>query len=246
MSFTDQQLCAYLDGELAEEDVRALDEALKTDARLREALARLQNVDVVLSETFGDIADEPVPEHILALVRDAAEPAASAQVITLAPWKARLAEMARPASLAASLLVGMLVGAQLFNASVENTGLSAGPVESGSFLFAALEQTPSGETENGLSPSLSFASQTGVCREVRSSSQRALACRENATWSVLVVTQEAPQTDMSGYQTASSQTSLVFDILADQLMVSPPMSAEAEAARIANNWRDPAQPPNDR
>lgn len=246
MSFTDQQLSAYLDGELAEDEAGAVETALQDDASLRERLARLHNVDAVLSETLGGIAEEDVPDHILAMVEGASaakvEPAVSGQVVTLSSGRSRLSGWTMPASLAASLLFGLLIGTQVMQltGSGAPAGLPAGPVEPGSALYAALERTPSGASVGGISPTLSFASDTGVCREVSTQSQRALACRDASAWTVLVVTQDAVSSGGIGYRTASAETSVIFDVLADQLMTSAPMSAEAEAERIGNQWREPA------
>ncbi len=251
MNFTDQQLSAYLDGELPEAEARVLEAALRTDAALRDALARLQNVDIVLTETLGDIIDEPVPEHIAALVADPepapAAPEARRSVISLSAWRKRMSGLTMPVGLAASLMVGLIVGGQFSDLSVQEAEsvMIAGEVDPGSALYAVLETAPSGATVSGLSPTLSFTSETGVCREISAPSQRALACRAASVWTVLVVTHQTPSNAGAGYQTASAETSILFDVLADQLMTGPPMAADIEAARIENGWRDPDQSPED-
>lgn len=241
MNFTDQQLSAYLDGELPEDESRALEAALQDDAALREALVRLRNVDAVLSETLGDIADEPVPAHITDLIAGNTPSEVAGTVIPFAAWKDRLSGFAMPASLAASLLVGVFFGAQFLGMSGqgEASGLLAGVVDSRSDLHAVLERTTSGEARSGISPILSFMSEDGVCREVSTATQRALACREAAVWTVVVVAQEETVSASGGYRTASSNTSIIFDVLADQLMTGAPMSADAEARLIRNAWQEP-------
>lgn len=244
MNFTDKHLSAYLDGELPDAEVAELERALQDSAVLRETLARLQNVDAVLEGTLGGLTDEDVPAHIEAMIRDHGQAGPAPKVVSLEAWKKGVSGWMLPVSLAASLLLGMLIGAQLLApaSGAPAQALVAGQVSDDSALFAALEETPSGQTVDGIAPVLSFASVDGVCREVLASGQRALACREDGAWTVLVVTHEMPVSDPTGYQTASSQTSIVFDLLADQLMSGPPMSAAAEASRIANAWDDPGAP----
>jgi negative regulator of sigma E activity len=252
MKFTDQELSAYLDGELAEDEACALEAALQADPGLREALARLQSVDAILSDTLGGLAEEPVPDHIAALIKSDTAPEAPveapakapAQLVSMAAWKTRWSAWALPTSLAASLLFGMLIGAQILAPAGYGVDqrLLAGPVVPGTNLHAALETTSSGESANGFVPALSFASENGVCREVRAEAQRGLACRDDAGWTMLVVTPDGQPVGDAGYRTASAETSIVFDILADQLMTEAPMSAEVEAERIENRWRDPGRP----
>ncbi len=245
MSFTDQQLSAYLDGELPEDEVQALEAALKTDAGLREALARLQNVDDVLTEALSDIADEAVPEHILAMVKaselDPVSDVSSRNVVWMAAWKKGASRLTVGAGLAASMIFGWIIGGQVLAPlpAVTDGVVMAGLVDEASALHQVLETVPSGTTRDGFTPALSFAAETGVCREVAAPSQRALACREAGRWTVLVVTADASLTATSGYQTASAQTSIIFDVMADQLMTEPPLTREAEALRLQNGWQEP-------
>ncbi len=247
MNFTDKQLSAFIDGELPEDEAKALEQALTSDPTLREALARLQNVDTVLSEALGGVADEAVPAHIAALIKPKSKPSETGNIVSLAGWRQYVSRFTMPAGLAASLLIGMIFGSQFLGSLDEGgqAGLMTGQVDDRSNLYAVLETAPSGTAEQGITPIVSFASQSGVCREVSTPSQRALACREDSTWTVLVVAEERASGSEESYRTASGDTSVIFDVLADQLMTSAPMSSSVEALRIEAGWADPTADPED-
>jgi hypothetical protein len=247
MKFTDHQLSAFLDGELPDNEARALEVALKDDPQLREALARLQNVDDLLCETFGEIIDEPVPPHIVDLIHKGSHTSDSPSLVSLSAWRSKLSEWRASVSLAASVLFGLVVGTQFSSptSGQDQELLLAGLVNSGSALHSVLETLPSGQSENGFSPSLSFISHEGVCREVSATGQRALACRDShSQWEVLVVISQSLQASADGYQTASSESSIVLDVLADQLMSDAPLSADEERDMIAIGWDNSNQSSN--
>jgi len=66
---SDEQLIAYLDGELAEDDRAAVALALEQDAELREHAARLAEVAALLRTAFDEVIHEPVPDRLIAAAR---------------------------------------------------------------------------------------------------------------------------------------------------------------------------------
>ena len=61
MTVTDEQLSAYLDGELPEDDARAIDEALAQDPALQAALESLVAANDMARDAFDAMKDDPVP-----------------------------------------------------------------------------------------------------------------------------------------------------------------------------------------
>lgn len=238
MAYSDEHLSAYLDGELSEDERREIDQALEIDPELFERLEHLRTVDTVLSDTFLDIADEQIPEQIMSLIRSD-QNASKGNVVSLSDRDQKL-RFQTPFAMAAAAAIGVFVGAQFLNsASTTPEGhFFAGEVADGTELFQVLE-TISSQTEHaGITPVLTFASvDGGICREVTSKNERALACRADGKWTIIAVTHEPRQNEAGTYATASSNASIVFDVLSQQLMADAPLSADAEQSLIDQNWR---------
>src|SRR5947209_7241387 len=105
----DQQLIAWIDGELSPEAAAELVEAIERDPALAARAAAHRGLAHRMARAFGPIAAEPVR-------RPKREPA---PVISLAAARAARAEQVRkpyrwamPGAIAASLVVGVLVGQQ--------------------------------------------------------------------------------------------------------------------------------------
>ncbi|MEL6921380.1 MAG: zf-HC2 domain-containing protein, partial [Pseudomonadota bacterium] len=76
MSELSEKLSAYLDGELTDDDARVIESALERDDALRAELETLVQADGFAKDAFAEMADEPVPLHLAAAIRDAAPPSA--------------------------------------------------------------------------------------------------------------------------------------------------------------------------
>ena len=72
MTVTEEMLSAYLDGELNQADVAALEEALAVDGDLQAQLAALIDADQAAQDEFGAMLEEPVPDHLLSVLQTAA------------------------------------------------------------------------------------------------------------------------------------------------------------------------------
>ena len=85
MKITDEQLMAYADGELDAAAAAEVEAAIAADPALAEAVARHRALRRQLRDAFAPGLDEPVPEHLMALVRaPAAKPAAEPVAVPVA------------------------------------------------------------------------------------------------------------------------------------------------------------------
>jgi len=66
---SDEQLIAYLDGELAEDERAVVALALEEDAELRDRAARLTESAALLRAAFDEVVREPVPDRLIAAAR---------------------------------------------------------------------------------------------------------------------------------------------------------------------------------
>ncbi|MEE4143189.1 MAG: hypothetical protein V2I26_00185, partial [Halieaceae bacterium] len=83
MNITEQEyelLSQYLDRELPVEALEQLERRLAAEPRLQAGLERLQALQQQLKATYGQLADGPVPERTLALLRGASAQATPGQL----------------------------------------------------------------------------------------------------------------------------------------------------------------------
>ena len=235
MEYSDETLSAYIDGELPADEARSLEAEIQEDAKLAQRVENLRSVDAVLSEALSDVADEAVPEHIFAMVTDARD---QSKIVSLSTARPR-SWFQSPLAVAAAAAFGLAVGLVFTPRQMAESGaqIYAGSVEGGTPLYRALETLPSNTSENGLTPIVTFATSDGrVCREITGPESRALACRSSDDWTVLAVTHEVSSAGGGTYETASASASIVFDVLAQELMHDAPMSAAQEQRLLEQNW----------
>lgn len=207
--FTDEMLMAYVDGEMDVRDRERLSERLAQDAGLRERLDVFSTTDRSLGRHYDDVLNQPVPPHLLDLVRNAdvkQRPAGLMQRIA-ARLRGDAGLFAAPrlglaaASTTAALVVGIGLGTWLNSGprapsadrlallSIEDNHLWAhGALED------ALERVGSGESKSWeetpgeagkIVPVLTFKDRAGqFCREYavtasREASAVGIACRRD-------------------------------------------------------------------
>src|SRR3546814_20675089 len=88
MKITDEMLVAFADGELDPEVHAHVERAIAADPELGRKVEAHRRLRQTLTHHFGPIADEPVPEHLKALLTGP-DLAAPAQVVSLAGGRAR-------------------------------------------------------------------------------------------------------------------------------------------------------------
>ena len=237
MKVTDEKLSAYIDGELPPEETRSLDVQISEDAELAERVRKLRAINDALISVTSDVLDAPLPEHIVNLIQSDAEEQSSNVVQFQRSGQKSWFES--PLAVAAAALFGLVLGGffTLGPDMGERSEIYAGVVDSKSALHRALETFPSLSAESEFVPALTFRARNGdVCREIESSDSRALACRSSDRWTVLAVTYKEQKKSSSAYTTASADTSIVFDVLAQEMMQGAPLSADEERALIDQNW----------
>src|SRR5215472_18904714 len=81
MTFSDETLNAYVDGELDAATRAALETAMTGDPELAQRVARQRALRARVREAFAPVLTEPVPERLLASVRGAPAAERAANVI---------------------------------------------------------------------------------------------------------------------------------------------------------------------
>ncbi|MEO0997278.1 MAG: hypothetical protein AAFX58_07145 [Pseudomonadota bacterium] len=239
--YTDEKLSALLDGELPQLEASELRRAIAADSALAVRYDTLRQANEALRAAYLPIADEPLPEAVVALVNQAPV-AADDNVVPLTRgrrvWRPLLAA-------AAALVVGLFAGLQLAERGAPYPGIGPGVIATDDLLHRALEHERSGQTAGiagtGAVPQLTFRSRDGsYCREVLAprpaGAVRALACRGNGQWTVLLTAFDAATDSSDGYSIAGADAAPAFDALVDRLIDGVPLDAAAEGRAIAGGW----------
>lgn len=248
MMFSDETLSAFIDGELPEVEVKAIREAMVQDGALSIRIENLRKPDALIAAAYGAIDAEPIPDSILDVLEQRRESAGDKILefrkrarpvlpVNFSRWRAPLAATV-------ALMVGVAAGIALSNGDRTDYVL-AGLLDEESELALALNVTLSGDTRlisggSTFSPVLSFQSGEGVaCREftisTRSQGQRAVACRQDGHWDIVIAMNDASLAN-EGYATASSGVGVQFDAFVEAAVEGAILSADEERQLIRSDW----------
>ena len=243
--WTDEQLSAFLDGELPAADMDALALQLETDAELASRMERIGSANTAYVAAVSEIDTRPMKDSLKAALE--APPQA-----TVIPFKRKSigAFVMEHRAIAASLLCAAGVFALTSNMSGSSVGDPLAPGEGGMILASSplhqmLEASATGEgvaLAGGTmaTPRLTFASVEGdFCRQFdltsASGASAAIACREDGGWRTQIVAYGLKRTT-GDYQTASAERSPALEAFLDQQMDGAPVNAEEEAKLLSGGW----------
>ena len=253
MTFSDDVLMAYADGELDLRTRAQVEDAMATDPQIARRVAEHQALRNTLRSGFDKVLDEPVPDHLIAAARATSRVRSEDRVVVpLRPRRARtfaLPSWAWPrwGAIAASFVLGALVwhfGTDWYSSGplIERDGqlLAAGALDKALSNQLASAQPAQGPVRIGVS----FRSKGGnYCRtfEVREHANLAgLACRDQHKWRLEALAQgEASPATHSDFRPAGSSLPPSIAQAVDQAIDGEPLNAEAEARARTNQWRGP-------
>ncbi len=242
MTFSEETLMAYVDGELDGPTREQVARAVAADPEVARRVTAHQALREKLRAGFDPILKEPVPTRLLSLVHNtpASKPA---QVLPFRKPSARQRVWVQWGSLAASFVLGALA----WHFGTQST--SSGPItaKQGEFIATgALQEALDGQLAANQPPAadvlvgVSFVSRQGeYCRtfRLRGADAAGLACHESQGWTVQVMAHEPASQDQGPYrQAASGLPSAVLRIVTDTI-AGEPLDAAAEAQARAGGWR---------
>lgn len=249
MTFDEQTVAAYVDGELDPATRTMVETAARADPALAARLKAQQDLKALLIGHYGPVAEDPVPERLLETVRRGAP--ISAEVVDLAARRPSVQPSDKPrrrlpvwVGMVACLVVGLTVGrlsqqptAVALNGGADQPLVAAGP------LARALDGQLAAQTSGPIRIGLSFRDRAGVyCRTFRPNGREGLAglaCREDGGWRLRVASPvTAPTaTQASAYRTANSEASPAVLSAVDDMIDGAPLDARGEENARAKNWR---------
>jgi len=230
MTYSDDTLMAYADGELDPAERAAIERAMRTDPAIAAAVERHRALRADVAAAFAGILDEPVPARL--------QPPAPIISLDAAREKRRRWSWPEWGALAATLVVGVLAGKMI-------PGGGGAPAISGNGnqvvaqgeLASALDRQVGGRGNGAVKVGVSFAARDGAyCRGFVMGASAGLACRAGGQWRIPVLA-EAQQQAAGGYrQAGSALPPAVLDAI-DARIADKPLDAAGEEAARARNWQ---------
>lgn len=257
----DDALSALLDDALPPIERQRLRERLVAEADLARRFDALRKADDAVRAAYSGIADEPLPQHIVALVDRELSGDTRDRVVELSARKKstsfRAQLLSAPTAIAASLAlaVGFLssyvVLTQLEQPDTAGLIAGAGDVPPDSALHEVLQSAVTAETRrlNAATtavPRLTFVDRSGeYCRHVElagaGGSAHALACRRDGEWRVEFASFSPPQPAAPDgmYRPAARDVPAALDTALDTMIDGEPLGRDAERDAISRAWATP-------
>lgn len=226
---TDEKLMAYVDGELSDDERKAIDAALAGDERLQERLADERRLRLGMAKIYGPTLNEKIPERLTRMLQPADDRVVPLRRPNAVAHRWRWQNLT---ALAASLAIGVFMGQNLTGGEFADTGL-----EVDAQLASALD-TQLASTQGPADPvqiGISFVGPGGQpCRTFEAADWAGLACHSGGGWQLRLA---APKGSTRGaeYQQAGSASALVMGS-AQELIAGEPMSAQQERQARDAGW----------
>jgi hypothetical protein len=243
MSIGDEELMAYIDGELDAADRARVDAAVAADPVLAAKLATQRSLKSRLSAHFDTVLEEPLPRNLselTAMKGTAGERRTGRRAWRWQEWSA----------MAATLVLGVLLGPFVMRQSQPLPFISAnGRVVAIKDLENALFRQISGAASTeagGIAIGMSFHASNGAyCRTFAMNPGPAgLACREWGEWVVEVLARN-PRARQNANGEAYRQAGTAFPEAIRQAVEAridgEPLSIEQENEVAARGWRETRQ-----
>ena len=231
MSVTPERLAAYADGELNDADRMVVEAELERSPELRAQLAAHRTLKARLAAHFAPIAEQPVPERLIAAVRQAAGGAGVIEFKRPPADRSSARSLPRWTWLAAPALAASVALAVLVPGSRQTDDYASGE------LARALDRQLVA-TQPSTAPVrilLSFRSDDDrYCRAFSAASVAGIACRGGAGWRlqerIEVVGKSAPE-----YRQAGSGAE---DLMAavQEMAAGPALDAAEELQARTRGW----------
>lgn len=243
MTFSDDVLSSYLDGEAGPVLSREIEAAMQADPELVARMERLGRNDALLREAVDEALGD-TPERLTQTLQ-AAPPA---DVLPFPPGtrRARLPVHHLAAASLAALAAGVVLGVSVAPGPRPLVAASReGVLEAGGRLSAALASTPSGVRApvggETLTVALSFRSRDGrMCRQFDLArdghASSGVACRQGRDWRIEGWVAGRPAST-GGYQTAGGPDDAAIGAMVDRLGLAQALDRTGEAAAIKAGWR---------
>jgi hypothetical protein len=244
MTFSEETLMAYADNELDAQTRTAVETAMAADPEIARRVAQHKALRGKVRLAFDNVIDEPTPQRLVNAARGAPAVRREGNVVPLRRKAPQRRGVPLWASIAASLIIGVIIGQAMLHSSGSTTITSRDGqlMASGVLAHALSAQLASAQTDqNPVQIGVSFKSKAGdYCRTfiVRESTTLAgLACRQHDDWHVQVLAQTTPPAQGGrAYRQAGSVIPKSILQSVDDTIAGDPLDAHAETAARDKGW----------
>lgn len=232
MTFDRSTIAAYVDGELHLVAAKRIEIAINGNPELAQAIDEERALRARLARHFDPVLDERVPDRLADLLSGNVESITDRKFTGTTRWT-RVSPM-QWATMAASLVVGVMIGSTALNRDTGYVRDRAGQLVASGELAEALN-TQLASTQ-GSKPVIrigtSFAAKDGgYCRTFESTALDGIACTEGNDWKLR---QTLSGDATSEYRQASAGA---LAQAAAAMMSDEPLDAAGEAAALKKGWR---------
>lgn len=245
MTVTDEELMAYVDGELDPARCETLRQEIAASADLSRRVAEQQALRDRLRNAFDPALDEPVPSRLTDLTSRARVvdfASAARQRPSRNAWLSGLA-------VAAGIVLGIALGPAIMNLAREQPDIVArgADVAAGGALADALSRRLTSEqsASDPIRLGVSFRATSGeYCRTFIArrgdSALAGMACREGAAWRIDALQSVTILPEASdGYRQAATALPPLVLRAAEDSMAGDPLDAVGEAEARDRKWASP-------
>jgi len=243
MSISDEELMAYVDGELAVGRRAAIEAAAAADPKLAQRIVRHWAMRDQLRRAFDVVLDEPVPERLVVATRGLP--------VSRIPDAGTRRRQPRPVAwywlaAAASLVLGVLVGPwipRLAGGGPDFVAQGAVLAASGDLATALTDQLAAGQSPTDrIRLLVSYVANSGeYCRAFvahrEDSSIAGIACRDGGAWRIRSL-DSGPNAhgEVGDYRQAATSLSPLILQAIEAGMVGQPLDAAGEARARRRDW----------
>ena len=241
MTFDEETIMAYVDGECDAVTAKRIEKAMIGDADLAGRIASARTLRARLAAHYAPVASEQIPDRLAALLTPATAANVDSSFAARRTGQENIRQprggfgIAQWGAMAATLALGIAVG---------QYGLAGGSdapfaqqddtlVASGALADALDRQLASAQADDSnFRVGLTFRAKTGtVCRSFTGEAVSGIGCRDGQQWKMVST---LPGDSDSDYRQASS--SAVNAIAAD-MMADTPVDAETERKLLESGWK---------
>ena len=234
MTFSDEDLMAYADGELDDAKRKQIQDAINRDPEIARRVASHRAIKDSVRQSFEPVLQEPVPDRLITAARSAPRESKS-NVVPLRGRGTPTRQRPRWIALAASFILGALA-LQLATYLRKPDG-DAQILASGALQHALSTQLASKQTDSPVQIGISFLSRSGnYCRTFQLRELSGLACNEEGSWKLQVMARTAGSAS-SEYRPAASDMPPAIIQAVDDTLSGEPLDSKSEAEARAQKWQ---------
>lgn len=243
MTHSDEVLMAYVDGELDADAAAAVEAALAKDTALAARVARQRALRRAVHAAFEPVLEEPMPQRLLATARGTVLAPARARRWTWFEWGAMAASVAIGVVLGAMLLDGARLSVPGIGPAADIAADEAGLRARGALAHALQDQLAASQPADApVRIGVSFVSTSGeFCRSFTLAPAGArmpvggLACRRAGAWRLLAVA-EADPGSVAQYRQAGAPIPASVQRALEERIRGDALDAAAERAARQRGW----------